>query len=52
MEMAGEEMNGNDNEITEEREPIEPDDLIPTWNVHSKIFSLFIKLLLFRKSTM
>ena len=37
-EMAEDEMNGNDNELTEEREPMEPNALIPTWNVYSKIY--------------
>ena len=51
MEMAGEETNGNDNEVTEEREPIELDALVPTWNVYSKRFILFIELMLFTRST-
>ena len=52
MEMEGEEMNGNDNELTEEREPIEPDALIPTWNVYSKRFILFIELMFLTRSVM
>ena len=52
MEMVGEEMNGNDNELTEEREPIEPDALIPTWNVYSKIFIVLIEFMIFTRSTM
>ena len=45
-------MNGNDNELTEEREPIEPDALTLTWNINSKRFILFIELMFFTRSTM